>query len=48
MTYRPARERLSPQVRSDIAARQDADDLLRVTLDQVRHRPTIPPTVQAD
>lgn len=27
-------------------AGQDADDLLRMTFDQVRHRPTIPPAFQ--
>ncbi|HEY6140456.1 MAG TPA: hypothetical protein VI670_22100 [Thermoanaerobaculia bacterium] len=28
-----------------VETREDPDDLLLVTLDQVRHRPTIPPTV---
>lgn len=41
---RNARQR--PLKQQPVEAGQDADDLLHVTLDQVRHRPTIPPAVQ--
>ena len=40
-----ARQR--PLEHQTVEARQDADDLFAITLDQVRHRPTIPPTAPA-
>ena len=39
-----ARQR--PLEHQPVEAREDADDLFTMTHDQVRHRPTIPPTVQ--